>query len=131
MAGPVEDRLAGAARAKMVERLRANGRGNPAVLAAMSRVPRHRFVDRVWVRTAGSALDDLTARQQGEPGFLELAYHPARSLLIRIVDGQPTSAASAPNLMADMLAMAHLAPGTRLPPGSHGAESTVPSWRGT
>ncbi len=95
----------------------------PAVEAAFRRVPRHRFLERIFVRGSGEAgalLDPAVP-------WVELAIDPERptdeqleriysnvALMTRITGGMATSSTSEPGLMAFMLEALQIELGTRL-----------------
>jgi len=105
----------------MLESLRRLGVTDESVLAAMSSVPRHRFVDRFWWAppSEGWSREQVLAFDATR-GFsdqaLQATYEPTSALLTRLPSGQTsaTSSVSAPIIVASMLEEMHLEPNLRV-----------------
>ncbi len=94
----------------------ADGVTDPAVLAAMSAVPREAFVPHFWATGPGGRDYDLTG-DRPDPPAVQLVYDMDRALAVRWDPAHPgdaTSTASAPRLMAWMLELLDLRPGLRV-----------------
>src|SRR5437588_1570268 len=118
-----DDPRADAARQRMVENLIKDASRPPAIVEACRRVPRHRFLDPMWAPEPGvehPRPSDLrpwrTVGDDVADHAIELAYTPELAVPILPPEGDqgPTSTASAPNLMADMLGLLELQPGMRV-----------------
>jgi protein-L-isoaspartate(D-aspartate) O-methyltransferase len=117
------DRRADDARQRMVDHLSQETKLPQPILDALRRVPRHRFLDPMWAaepgveqprprdlkrwRTVGDDVDDHA---------LDVAYSAQLAVAILPPEGSqwPTSTASAPGLVADMLDLLELQPGMRV-----------------
>src|ERR1700685_2203599 len=106
----------------MLASLRRLGTTDETILAAMSKVPRHRFVDRFWWAppSEGWSRERALAFDATPDGFsdqaLQAIYEPVSALLTRFPSGQTkvTSSLSAPIIVASMLAEMHLEPDLRV-----------------
>jgi len=97
----------------MVVAMAADGVTDPAVLAAMSAVPREIFVPHFWATRGGGRGYDVTG-ERPDPPAVDLVYDMDRALAVRWDPDHPgdaTSTASAPRLMASMLELLDLRPG--------------------
>jgi protein-L-isoaspartate(D-aspartate) O-methyltransferase len=100
----------------MVAAMAADGVTDPAVLAAMSAVPREVFVPHFWASGPEGRDYDLTG-DHPDPPAVPLVYDMDRALAVRWDPAHPgdaTSTASAPRLMAWMLELLDLRPGLRV-----------------
>jgi protein-L-isoaspartate(D-aspartate) O-methyltransferase len=105
----------------MLESIRRLGVTDEAVLAAMSNVPRHLFVQRFWWAppfepwSRGNAIE-FDAKQGFSDQALQAIYEPTTALLTRLPPAgtSATSSVSAPIIVASMLAEMHLGPGLRV-----------------
>ena len=106
----------------MLESLRRLGATDETILAAMSKVPRHRFVERFWWAppAEGWSREGALAFDATPHGFSDQAlraiYEPTSALLTRLPSGQTraTSSLSAPIIVASMLEEMHLEPNLRV-----------------